>query len=222
MHSLDLLVSGSLRIWWTPCWSWGVSSSLCFLLWWSTNECNYVPFGLLIYTQECRPEPSEKAIPLIVLRYNMTLMSPALHPAHQTLQEEVRFQGDCGCGMRSAAASPSLTFPVWKTGCHSVMSHAFPPVRLRNGDTAHPLTPLSCKTGVGLWIINSKTSRGCLQESSREISWKQVLMLLNFLCLQLALFFSLLFHLAPNSPGAYRAELYQGLVPTSALLPTLA
>lgn len=38
--------------------------------------------------------PSEKAITFIVLRCSMTLMSPALHPAHQTLQEEGRFWGD--------------------------------------------------------------------------------------------------------------------------------
>lgn len=44
--------------------------------------------------QECSPEPSEKAITLIVLRYSMTLMSPVLHPAHQTPQEEVRLPGD--------------------------------------------------------------------------------------------------------------------------------
>lgn len=44
--------------------------------------------------QECSPEPSEKAITLLVLRYSLTLMSPALHPAHQTLQKEVRLRGD--------------------------------------------------------------------------------------------------------------------------------
>lgn len=42
-----------------------------------------------------------------------------------------------------------------KTGCQAAMAgetpfEASPPARLRNGDTAHPLTPLSYETGAGL------------------------------------------------------------------------
>lgn len=141
MHRFDLLVSGSLRIWCTPSRSRGACSSLCFFLWWSTNECNPVSFGLLIYTQECSPEPSEKAITFIVLRCSMTLMSPALHPAHQTLQEEGRFWGDSVavewgqllplpvspilCGKQDVTQRCLMPFPQsdWEMGTLHILLH---------------------------------------------------------------------------------------------------
>lgn len=141
MDSLDPLVSGSLRIWWTPRKSQGACSSFCFLLWWSTNECNQVSFGLLICVQECSPEPSEKAITLIVLRYSMTLMSPALHPAHQTLQEEMRLPGDnvavewgqlqplpaspFPCGKQNVTQWCLMPFPQsdWEMGTPHILLH---------------------------------------------------------------------------------------------------
>jgi len=60
-----------------------------------------------------------------------------------------------GQGMGMAAASLRLTFPTCKEGWQAGMAgeaafRAFPPDRLRNGDTTHPLTPLSYETGAGL------------------------------------------------------------------------
>lgn len=54
-----------------------------------------------------------------------------------------------------AAASLQLTFSTCKVGWQAGMAgeaalRAFPPDRLRNGDTTHPLTPLSYETGAGL------------------------------------------------------------------------
>lgn len=54
-----------------------------------------------------------------------------------------------------AAASLQLTFPTckeeWQAGMAGEATlRAFPPDRLRNGDTTHPLTLLSYETGAGL------------------------------------------------------------------------
>jgi len=107
---------------------------------------------------KCSPvvlTPPKQVSALIGFRFNTTLRKPSLYSAHQTLQKQMRFhQGGPGPGL--AASSPRLTFPMWKTRHHSAAagetpSPVFLPVRLRNGDTAHPLTPSSYENGAGLW-----------------------------------------------------------------------
>lgn len=83
----------SLRIRWTWCGLQGACLSLSIFLWWSTKEWNPVSFGLLVYTQELRPDSSKQGNVLIVLRSDTTLLKPSLHSAHQTLQKLVRFHG---------------------------------------------------------------------------------------------------------------------------------